>query len=289
MRTQSEINDAYNAGRVLNRSFTKNVTVSTVIGTAQDLSGVPGNPVAQYYLGAANTSTAMSYLLNNKGLDCGGTMEGYQKFIHEIRLQTTISTIAPSVLEIYDYLMFYPFNEMTAGVLSMTQADTLPRYSARDGVQMMVVEQNPYVGGGTFQIGYTNQDGVSGRLTPFVKINTATSAGTIASSAPTLSGATGDFIPLQDNDYGVQQVDSIEFSSDDVGTVAIVLVKPIVSLFLYENTTPSEYDLWFHLGVLPEIKNDAYLNFVLKSGQNITGSVANAINGRITTIWKQQN
>lgn len=35
MRTQSEINDAYNAGRVLNRSFTKNVTVSTVIGTAQ--------------------------------------------------------------------------------------------------------------------------------------------------------------------------------------------------------------------------------------------------------------
>ena len=283
MRIQADIYDAYEAGRSLSRSFSKNVTVSTVAGVAQDMSGLPGNPVAQYYLGAANTSTKMSYLNNNKGLDHGGTMTGFKKFLHEIRLQTVIATMAPLTLELYDYLMFYPFNEMTAGVTPMIQGDTIPRYS---GGQIMVVEQNPYVGGGSFRIGYTNQDGVAGRLTPFVTINTALAAGTIVSSSPALAGASGDLIPLQSGDSEAIQIDSIEFSADDVGTVAVVIVKPIATLFVYETTSPNVYDLWNHFGYLPEIKNDAYLNFVMKSSQAVTGAVTNTLYGRLTTVWK---
>lgn len=167
----------------------------------------------------------------------------------------------------------------------MTQAATLPRYS---GAQMMLVEQNPYVGGGTFRIGYTNQDGVSGRLTPIITLNTNTISGTIATSAPTTAGVSGDLIPLQSGDYEVQKVDNIEFFSDDVGTVAIVLVKPITSLFIYETTSPCVYDLWFNQGLLPEIKNDAYLNFVFKPAAAGTGAVTNTIFGQMTTIWKEE-
>jgi len=287
LRTQVEIIEAYEEGRSLTRSFNKNVTVSTTVGVAQDLSGVSGNPIAQYFLGASGESTEMSYLLNDKGIDCGGSMDGYTKYIHKILVQTVTTNQAPCTLMLMDYLMFYPFIGMDTGVQSLTQAATLPRYSANEGIQMMLIEQNPYIGNITCQVGYTNQDGVSGRLTPVFSLNTAVVAGTVATSAPTKAGATGLFLPLQSGDYGVQQADTIEFFTGDVGTVCILLCRPIATVALYETTAPCEWDLWNHLGYLPEIKDDAYLNFIMQPAAAVTGAVTNTIFGNITTIWKQ--
>lgn len=288
MRTQAEIEQAYADGRFLERSFNKNVTVNTTTGVAQDLSGLSGNPVAQYFIGAANTSTTLSYLTNDKGLDHGGTMTGYQKFLHNILLQTVTAAMAPCTLRVLDYLMFYPFVGMDTGAQAMINTASLPRYSASDGVQMMIIEQNPYVGGATVQIGYTNQDGVAGRLTPVIQLNTAASIGTVATSAPRTANVCGDFVALQKGDYGVQQVDTIEFFVGDVGTVCVCLVKPLATLAIYETTSPCDWDLWNYLGYLPEIKNDAYLNLILKPAANGTGAVTSTFFGQMTTIWKEQ-
>jgi len=286
VRTQAEINKAYVDGRFLKRSFNKNITVNVSIGVSQDLSGVSGNPVAQYFLGNSGESTEMSYLLTKKGLDHGGTMAGNRKFLHRLALRCPTTTLVPCSLEIYDYLMVYPFNEMDTGVQGLTQSATLPRYAAREGVQIMLVEQNPYAGNVTCQIGYTNQDGVAGRLTPIFTLNTTTVSGTIASSARNTAGTCGDLITLQSGDYGVMQADTIEFFTGDVGTVAIVLVKPIASAVIYEIGTPNIVDFWFNEKQLPEIRNDAYLNMVIKTGQNSTGAVTNTINGDMITIWE---
>lgn len=287
MRTQVEIDKAYEDGRYLYRSFNKNVTVTTTVGVAQDLSGLPGNPIAQYFLGSSGESTQLSYLTNNKGIDCGQSMSGYKKFIHKINLLTTTTNQAPCTLHLMDYLMFYPFIGMDTGVQTLTQSATLPRYTASEGVQMMMIEQNPYVGNITCQVGYTNQNNVSGRLTPIFRLNTSTPSGTIATSSPALSGATGMFLPLQSGDYGVKQVDTIEFLTGDVGTVCILLCKPIFSVPMYEVGTICDYDLWNNFGFLPRIKDDAYLNLVMQPSAAVTGAAANTIHGNITTIWKQ--
>jgi len=289
MRIQNDIELAYREGRYLKRSFNKNITVNTSAGISQDLSGVSGNPVAQYFLGNAGESTEMSYLLNKKGLDHGGTMTGYKKYLHKLTLQTVANTLVPCSISIYDYLMVYPFNEMDTGVQSLTQVATLPRYSAREGVQMMLVEQNPYIGNITCQIGYTNQDGVAGRLTPIFTLNTATSAGTIATSAPTTAGTSGELVPLQSGDYGVEHADSIEFFTGDVGTVAIVLVKKVAAAEIKESTAPNIIDYWFNYKHLPEIRNDAYLNMVVKIPTAATGSITNVIYGDMITIWSEDN
>lgn len=282
MRIQNDIELAYREGRFLKRSFNKNVTVNTSAGISQDLSGVSGNPVAQYYLGNAGESTEMSYLLNNKGLDHGGTMTGYRKYLHSLTLQCLTATLVPCSVNIYDYLMVYPFNEMDTGVQVLNNTVSLPRYS---GGQIMLVEQNPYIGNVTCQIGYTNQDGVAGRLTPIFTINTAVASGTIATSAPVTNGTTGELVPLQSGDYEVQQVDTIEFFTGDVGTVAIVLVKKIAASDIKEITAPNITDFWFNYKHLPEIKNDAYLNMVIKSPTASTGAVTNTIYGDMITIW----
>lgn len=285
MQTQADIAIAYEQGRFLTRSFNKNVTVNTTTGVAQDLSGVSGNPIAQYFLGASGTSTALSYLNNDKGLDHGGTKTGFRKFLHKVTLQTPIAGLTPSVLELYDYLLFYPFIGMDSGLQTLTNTVPRPRYSSAVGVQMMLIEQNPYAGGATVRIGYTNQDGVAGRLTPIITLNAITPAGTVATSSPTQLGASGDLLPLQQGDTGVTQVDTIEFLTADIGTVCVCLVKPITSLYLYEPFSPCMYDLWFHNNELPEIENDAYLNFVLKPSRTLTGAVSNTITGSMTTIW----
>jgi hypothetical protein len=151
----------------------------------------------------------------------------------------------------------------------------------------MMIEQNPYVGGATCQVGYTNQDGVSGRLSPVFTLNSSVSIGTVATSAPATAGAAGTFVPLQSGDYSVEKIDTIEFFTGDVGTVCLLLCKPIATFPIYETTAPCDYDLWNHLGYLPEIKNDAYLNFIFKPAASATGAVTNTIFGNITTIWEQ--
>ena len=119
-----------------------------------------------------------------------------------------------------------------------------------------------------------------------MQLNSNLVGGAIATSNPTLAGACGDFMPLQSGDYGVQRVDTIEFFVGDVGTVCVCLVKPLISLPIYETTAPCQYDLWNHFGMLPEIRNDAYLNFIFKPSAAGTGAATNTIHGNLTTIWE---
>ena len=91
---------------------------------------------------------------------------------------------------------------------------------------------------------------------------------------------------LQSGDYGVQKIDSIEWYSDDVGTVALVLVMPITTLFIYDLNTPNIHDLWFQYGHLPEVMNDAYLAMIFKNSATSTGTATNTFFGQMTTLWK---
>lgn len=284
MRTVAEITDAYLAGRWLKRSFNKNCNLVTVAGTAQDLSGQSGNPPAQFYVGSIATATALARSTDG-GLDHGPSMPGYTKYLHKLEnLQTVTAGAVPCTLELHDYLAFYPFIGMDSGVQALTTGITIPRYDASEGIQMMLIEQNSYVGAATIQITYTNSQGVAGRLTPIITLNSITNAGTVATQARATAGTCGQYVALQDGDYGVSYPESIEIISGDVGVLCIVLVKPIATVAIYDTTTPSDWDLWNLLGYLPEIKDDAYLNLLLKPAGSASGAT---IWGNILTVWKE--
>lgn len=282
MYSVADIEAAYRDGRRLTRSFTKNCNVATVAGTAHDLSVQSGNPPAQFYIGASGAATVLARSTDG-GLDHGPPAPGTKKYLHKLLLQTVTAGAVPSLLEVLDYLLFYPFIVMDPGQVDLVNAAALPRYLASEGVQMMLVEQNPYVGGAQVQITYTNQDGVAGRQTPVLTLNSVTNPGTIATSAPTLAGARGLFIPLQMGDRGVQSVQSINFLTGDVGVLCIVLVKPAVTVSLHEITAPHEIDFWNQLGYLPEIRDDAYLNLVLRPAGSASGA---SFYGQMTTLWR---
>lgn len=283
MLTHKQIAEAYTQGRRSTVSFNKSPSQATGSGIWYDLSMSSGNPIAQYYSGVSLTSTKLARS-TDVGLNHGQPVgSGFKKFLHAINIQSVLATSAPLTLELMDYLMFYPNIAMDAGVQAFTNSISLPRYSTGVGVQMMLVEQFPYAGAATLQVTYTNSAGVGNRLSPIVTLNSQTVFGTVATSAPTTRGASGLFIPLQDGDLGVKSVEQIEFfGAGDVGVLALVLVHPLVAINIFEVTAPSKFDLFEHFKVIPQIMDDAYLNFVCLP----TGTLAGAnLVGEITTIW----
>lgn len=273
--------DAHLEGRKLFRSWSKVPSQTTASGIWFDLSMSPGNPVPQYYFATQATRLARS---TDGGLDHGPDLgAGYKKYLSHFDITTATATAAGSTFQLLDYLLFYGGVAMDVGIVELTNNVGLSRYTSGRGVQIMAVEQNPYVSGGaTFQITYTNQDGVAGRLTPIVRCNTQVSTGTIVTSAPASAGCIGPFIPLQDGDTGVRSIQSIEFFVGDVGLLALVLVKPLAYFQIYENTAPNFYEMWRDFKFLPKIEDDAYLNLICRPN----GTLAAAqIQGNITTIW----
>lgn len=278
--THGDIALAYQEGRSLYRSWSKAPTQTTGSGIWFDLSMSPGNPIPQYYVGGALAATQLKRSTDG-GLDHGADKPGFNKMLHKFDVQTVLATAAPLTLELLDYLLFYPFIGMDVGPQELTNVNTLPRYTDGRGVQIMAVEQSPYVGSADFFLTYTNSDGVAGRVTPTVRCNTQAVNGTVATSASAQVGASR-FVPLMSGDAGVRSIESIEFTSSDVGLLALALVVPLATFQIAEVTAPAYYDLQLMFGYMPIIQDDAYLNLICLP----TGTIAAAqITGSLTTIW----
>ena len=126
---------------------------------------------------------------------------------------------------------------------------------------------------------------MAGRTTTSVLMSTQFVNGTILCSQN--GGATyphaGPFLPLQTGDTGVRSVQSVTIGgTGDVGLFALVLVKPLASISLYEITAASETDYLLDTSTLPVIEDDAYLNFIALPTGTLSGA---PIIGILETTW----
>jgi hypothetical protein len=93
----------------------------------------------------------------------------------------------------------------------------------------------------------------------------------------------GPFLPLQTGDTGVRSVQSVTIGGiGDVGLFALVLVKPLASISLYEITAASETDFLLDAATMPVIEDDAYLNFIALPTGTLSGA---PIIGLLETTW----
>jgi hypothetical protein len=286
MLTHQRLFSAPDEGRTLVRPWVKNPSVVTTSGIACDLTFFGRYPAAEYMTNGAPNEATILRRSTDGGLDHGDDKgAGYRKYLAGMTVVTTTAGAVPLSLMVMDYLMYYPLIPME-DVQEMTNPVTLTRHTDGVGVRMMLVEQFPYVGGITVRVTYTNSNGVGGRLTPIVTLNTQTTLGTIATSAPATAGCPGIFVPLQEGDAGVVSVESIEFFTADAGNLAIVLVYPLAPFANYETTNPSEWDLWRDLGILSAIEDennrDAYLSMVCRPNGSLSGAI---LDGTIKTLW----
>lgn len=265
--------DADLEGRFQLASWRKQPAVVTVSGAWYDMSMAPGNPAPNYYIGGITTATPLARSTDG-GINHGGPVgSGFRKSLRKMTILSNSATSLPLRLILLDYLLFYPFiDESTTDPQAMTNIATLPRYADGKGVQMMAVVVAGQTGGQTFQVTYTNQDGVAGRVTPVIMQTTTNVNGTLISTGPATAGLAGPFLPLQEGDTGVRLIESVRMiSGPDVGLFTLVLAKPLANLVLLENTAPVERDYMIDFSNVPRIEDDAYLNFIVLPNGSMSG------------------
>jgi hypothetical protein len=278
--------DAELEGKTFWSAWRKQPAVTTGAGIWFDVSMSPGNPVPNYYAASPKVAAPLSDSVD-AGIPHGSLVTPATKYLKTIACQTVTASAVPLTMILCDYLMFYPFVDMsdtTETGIVMTTSIALPRYPTGTGVQIMAVEVASQSGAGNpqFFVTYTNQDGTTGRVSKTVACNTQTVNGTIINTAIATASTTGPFIPLQDGDTGVRKIEKVTFLTADIGLIAFVLVKPIATFPMRTVNSISERNFYQDFSVMPVIKDDAYLNIICLP--NGTLASANLL-GYIQTVW----
>lgn len=278
-----EIADAERDGYTFFSGWRKQPTQTTAAGIWFDLSSSPGNPVPNFYIGPSGVFTPLRQSTDG-GIPHGGAVAPKRKFLRTLEVQCATATAAPMQMRVLDYLGFYPFiDESVTDEQFLTNATSVPRYPDGRGVQIMPVVVAGHIGGGTFFVRYTNQDGVSGRQTPQHIMGTQIVNGTIITSGGPVANSRAPFMALQEGDSGVRTIDSVVFEgTGDIGLISLVLVKQLGETYIRETTAPHERDFSMDMGSMPIIEDDAYLNFICLPVGTLSGA---PIMGYIRTLW----
>ena len=277
--------DAQDAGQYLYASFRKQPTQAAFAGYWFDLSMSPGNPAPNYYIGSVGAFTPLRQSTDG-GIRHGGNVAPLKKFLRKLMVMTPTATAAPLKMILLDYIGFYGFiDEATLDPQLLDNTVPLPRHADGKGVMMMPVTVAGHTGGQPFTVSYTNSDGVSGRTTQTAVMSTQIVNGTILHSQ--ISGASyvnnGPFLSFQQGDSGVRSVESVTIGgAGDVGLFALVLVKPIASISIRGIDAPTEIDYLTDMASIPQIEDDAYLNFIALPNGTLSAA---PLHGMIETTW----
>jgi len=282
-RTIGEVVDAELSGKVRDYIWRKTPSQATTTGVWFDLSMSPGMPVPKYWFDAAPLTARQITQSADGGLYHGPDVSPSAKYLRKITTMASAVTALPMNAILCDYLLYYPtVDDGTTDEQVMDNTATLPRYTNDRGIQMIAVTTGARTGGQTFSVKYTNQDGVSGRVSPLVIQNTATTLGSITTSQTAANRSGNPFIPLQEGDTGVRFIESVTMTNVDTGIFSLILVKPLVQTCFREVTVPYEKDFLVPTTDLVKIEDNAFLNFLTLPLGTLAATV---LRGDIKVIW----
>lgn len=281
-KTIGEVVDANLKGSSRNYVWRKTPSQTTISGLWFDTSMSPGMPPPQYYIGGITTATQLKQSTDG-GLYHGANVSPSEKYLRKITTQANAATALPMNVILCDYLLFYPFiDEGTTDPQSMININTLPRYTDGRGVQVIAVQTNAGAGGQRFFFTYTNSDGVAGRISQTVTMNTSTVIGNIIGSNTATINASNPFIGLQLGDSGVRSIESVTMLGVDTGLFCLVLVKPLAQHCFREITVPYEKDFLIPTTDLVKIYDDAFLGMLVLPLGSLAATV---LRGDLEVIW----
>lgn len=246
-----------------------------------DLSMAAGTPKYNAYVGGQLQGTPMVGA-GNFGIYAGEAVAPATKHLNRLALSTNSATFAPAKFVLCDYVYFYPLVDMdSTDQQDMDSSVTLPRFHGGADMNMMLVTTTPQTGPAVCTVSYTNQSGVSGRLSTF-NVMGPSNVGNCNSSLSTSAGGINPFLPLAMGDYGVRSIESVTLNASAGGFCALVLVRPLASILIREQNTATEHFFLKHKPSLPQIDDGACLNFVFSSG---VAAISSLIRGELELYW----
>lgn len=271
------VNALESDGKFVTTALRKSSAAATPTSCWFDLSMVPGTPRANFYVGNQLESTVFS---NKYCLYAGEDISTNKKFLRKAYIT---STVGPVMFQIMDYLMFYPLIDMDDTTQQdMDNITTLPRYSTGEGVLAMLVWTSAHTGNVIATISYTSSTGVPGRTSSVRVSNSGLTTALATGGQSTNTEFYGPFFPLVTGDVGVRSVESITLTAPGGGLAALVLVRPLASLQLFEANTPMEVDYFIERTSCPVLQDGACLNMIAYSTSNLASAT---VLGLFDFIW----
>jgi len=294
----SQYAEADDAGRCWVSGFRKAVaSAATTTNAWIDYTYSPGSPPANFY---ASTPLTAATIEQDKGIYTGPPASPGSKHLKNIMLMSSASSVTSTTngrqeVALCDYLLYYPFIDTDAigEEQILENSTTIPRYTSG---QVVAVAQSASSAIGQFTFIYTNQDGVSGRVSQNNYTFIVAGGGQVVGASG--SGASfNPFLYLQAGDTGVRSIESVTMSAAGGGLMCLVIVKPLIKSVITQEcrrTTSGNLESYgactellsiIHQAGAPRIKDGAVLGF-LASGY--AGSLASSIlAGVIETVWSE--
>ena len=240
-----------------------------------DLSLSPWNPVPKYWFDSTPLIAKQVAQSTDWGLFHWANTTPYEQYLRMTMAMSSSATWLPLPLLLCDFLLYYPsVDDSVTDPQILDNTITLPRYTDGKWVQAIAVTVAWRTWGQSFYFTYTNSDWVTGRTSKTVVQNTIANIGTITtSSLSTLNMSGNPFIWLQDWDSGIRSIDSVVMLGADVWLFTLILVKPIASTLIREQTAPVEKDYLLETCDVPIIKDDAYLSWLTCPRGSLSGVV----------------
>lgn len=250
--------------RVRRYQWRKLPTQVTTAGIWFDIALSPWNPVPKYWFDATPL-VAKSIAQSTDGwLWHWPNTSPQNQYLRMTTAMSNSATGLPLPLILCDYLLYYPsVDDSISDTQLLDNTVTLPRYTDGKWVQVIAVTVAGRTGGQSFYFTYTNSEWVSGRTSQTVQQNAVSAIGTIATSSLSTNWQSWNpFIGLQSGDTGVRSIESVTMLGVDVWLFSLILVKPLARTMIREQTAPVEKDYLIETSDIPEIKDDAYLNWL---------------------------
>lgn len=294
-RTVAEFALADDAGQCWVTQFRKAVaSAATTTSAWVDYSYFAGSPPANFY---ASTPLTAAVVDPTRGIYVPSVTPATQH-VKNLLLMSAASSVTSTTngrqeIALCDYLLYYPFVD-TDAVGEQQDLDntvTIPRYTSG---QVVAVAQSAASAVGQFTFTYTNQDGVSGRVSPNQYTFVVAGGGQVVAASG--SGASyNPFLYLQAGDSGVRSIESVTFTAAGGGLMALVIVKPLIKSVVTQEcrrTTSGNLESYgacdelqsiIHRAGAPRIVDGAVLN-LLAAGY--AGSLASStLVGTLETVW----
>lgn len=285
LRSLSDINAAFDAGRFHVQRFTKNA------GTAHakiwaDPTFASGQPAYDAHVGSPATFTP-AIAQRNDAIWFPGIAAGEDRVLVEAQIRSSQATFnGPISVVLFDLVGYYPLID---GDSTDTQAfdnsETMPRYASGEGVfPVMVSHVAPALQNGVAIINYTDSTGVAQSCTVDVPNN---GQNLVCSGSQAAAGATSCTLSLALNGgiRGVSRIDSLTYTTPPGGLHAIYMVRVLGSMQLGDNLVCGEKN--FVTGKAfnpPRIPDGAWLGWF---DMLATGTTARTVAwfGNFTFAW----
>lgn len=229
--------DAEDAGQSWVTGFRKAAsTVTTTTSAWTDYSYYAGSPPANFYASAPLEAAVVEA---SRGIYVP-TVAPAKQFLRNLKLMTAASSATSTAnarqgLILSDLLLYYPFLDTDAvgEQQDMVNTVTIPRYSSG---QVIAVSQSAASTVGTFTFTYTNQDGVSGRVSQPHFTFAVGGGGQVVASSVGSSASYHPFCALKVGDSGVKSIESVTFTAAGGGLMALVIVKPLMTAYVTQES-----------------------------------------------------